>query len=105
MWRSVSDSSAIWEKIGFDTDRFSVITTVPWGLTATSWCRQTHLCEEGKLRVKEAQERLSFSHEESHWDEYGSAGSSATTIMVPLWQRGQRLRSTPVISRSKSLAD
>jgi hypothetical protein len=66
---------------------------------------RTHPREEGKLRVKAAQEPLSFSHEESHWGEYGSAGNSATTIMVPFWQRGQRLRSMPVSLSNKSLPE
>lgn len=42
-------------------------------------------------------------HEESHWGEHDPDGRSPTTIMVPLWQHGQRLRSMPVISRVPSL--
>ena len=48
---------------------------------------------------------MSLSHEESHGAEHDIRGSSATTIMVPSWQEGQRERSMPVSSSSRSWAD
>ncbi len=49
--------------------------------------------------------RLSFVHEESQRSVLAKAERSPTTIMVPSRQYGHRLRSTPVIFSSRSLAD
>ena len=92
-------------KVEIDADRFSVIAAVRWGYRVTFSLRQTLPGRDGMLRVKRAEERVSFFHEESHWGELDIRGRSPTTIMVPLWQHGQRLRSTPVIFSSKSLVD
>jgi hypothetical protein len=48
---------------------------------------------------------LDLAHEESQGGAFGKAASSATILMVPFWQHGQRERSTPVIFKSSSLAD
>ncbi len=49
--------------------------------------------------------QLDLAHEESQGGAFGKAASSATILMVPFWQHGQRERSTPVIFKSSSLAD
>ena len=127
-WRSGAECGALLaidREVGegeIDADRFSVMATAQCGLGASSSRRQprlpgrlpvptrqtggqAHPCEEGGLRVKGVYEGVNFAHEESHWGERDIRGRSPTTIIVPFWQRGQRLRSIPVSSRKRSWAD
>ena len=87
------------------TDSFSLIATLPGGFRVSFGQRQTHPRQAGRSRVTRAKMRLSLVHEESIRGEIVKADRSPTTIMVPSWQEGQRLRSMPVIFSSKSLAE
>jgi hypothetical protein len=56
-------------EVDIDADKFSVIAVVQRGYRVTFSHGQTHLGRDSVLRVKQAKERLSVFHEESHWGE------------------------------------
>ena len=89
-------------RVEIAADRFFVTARAQCGFGANSLGRQAHPREDGRLRVKRAQERLRLFHEESQGELFGSW---ATMTIVPFLQAGQRLRSIPVILSNKSLAD